>query len=143
MYSIEFSNFEWGPRPPQAPTWVRPWVGPRGAGKSTLVNRITRVFDKDDDHFAPERAQVSCKSYQFAHTILICELQLIFLLMVKLLDNSELTGTCFVREYQIPRNSNGICIYDTRSLSRNPEKDMKILQRWMTNGISHGEMVMW
>lgn len=92
-------------------------VGPRGAGKSTLVNRITRVFDKDDDHFAPERAQVSY--------------------------NSKSNGTCFVREYKIPRNSNGICIYDTRSLSRNPEKDFKILQRWMTKGISHGEMVMW
>jgi ABC-type branched-subunit amino acid transport system ATPase component len=36
-------------------------VGPRGSGKSTLVNRITRVFDKDDDPFAPDRAQVSCK----------------------------------------------------------------------------------
>ncbi|KAF8666273.1 hypothetical protein HU200_053696 [Digitaria exilis] len=31
----------------------------RGAGKSTLVNRITRVFDKDDDPFAPDRAQIS------------------------------------------------------------------------------------
>ncbi|KAM0840406.1 hypothetical protein ACQ4PT_059691 [Festuca glaucescens] len=92
-------------------------VGPRGAGKSTLVNRITRVFDKDDDHFAPERAQVSY--------------------------NSKSTGTCFLREYKIPRSSNGICLYDTRSLSTNPEKDFKILQRWMTKGISHGQMVMW
>uniref|UniRef100_A0ACD5U663 Uncharacterized protein n=1 Tax=Avena sativa TaxID=4498 RepID=A0ACD5U663_AVESA len=92
-------------------------VGPRGAGKSTLVNRITQVFDKDDYHFAPERAQVSY--------------------------NSKSDGTCFTREYKIPRYSNGICIYDTRSLSRNPEKDFKILQRWMTKGISHGEMVMW
>jgi predicted Ser/Thr protein kinase len=40
-------------------------VGPRGSGKSTLVNRITRVFDKDDDPFAPARALVSCKSYPF------------------------------------------------------------------------------
>ncbi|CAM0957263.1 unnamed protein product [Alopecurus aequalis] len=92
-------------------------VGPRGAGKSTLVNRITRVFDKDDDHFAPERAQVSY--------------------------NSKSNGTCFVREYKIPRNSNGICVYDTRSLSGNPEKDFKFLQRWVMKGISHGEMVMW
>uniref|UniRef100_A0ACD5TPQ7 Uncharacterized protein n=1 Tax=Avena sativa TaxID=4498 RepID=A0ACD5TPQ7_AVESA len=92
-------------------------VGPRGAGKSTLVNRITQVFDKDDDQFAPERAQVSY--------------------------NSKSEGTCFAQEYKIPRNSDGICIYDTRSLSKNPEKDFKILQRWMTKGISHGEMVMW
>ena len=40
-------------------------VGPRGSGKSTLVNRITRVFDKDDDPFAPARALVSCKSCPF------------------------------------------------------------------------------
>uniref|UniRef100_M8CH38 Uncharacterized protein n=1 Tax=Aegilops tauschii TaxID=37682 RepID=M8CH38_AEGTA len=92
-------------------------VGPRGAGKSTLVNRITRVFDKDDDPFAPERAQVSY--------------------------NSKSNGTSFIREYKIPRNSNGICICDTRSLSRNPEKDFKMLQRWMTKGVSHGEMVTW
>ncbi|KAM0903192.1 hypothetical protein ACQ4PT_018817 [Festuca glaucescens] len=92
-------------------------VGPRGAGKSTLVNRITRVFDKDDGHFSPDRAQVCY--------------------------NSKSNGTCFIQEYKIPRHSNGMCIYDTRSLSGNPEKDFKILQRWMTKGISHGEMVMW
>lgn len=92
-------------------------VGPRGAGKSTLVNRITQVFDKDDDHFIPDRAQVS--------------------------HNSKSNGTSFLREYTIPRNSNAICIYDTRSLSSNPEKDFRMLQRWMTKGISHGEMVTW
>jgi GTPase SAR1 family protein len=118
-------------------------VGPRGAGKSTLVNRITRVFDKDDDHFAPDRAQVSCKSYQFGRIISICEIPADFLVNITLLDNSKSDGTCFTREYKIPRNSNGICIYDTRSLSGNRERDFKILQHWMTKGISHGEMVMW
>lgn len=34
-------------------------VGSKGSGKSSLVNRISKVFD--DDKFAPERAQVSCK----------------------------------------------------------------------------------
>lgn len=33
-------------------------VGPKGAGKSSLVNRISRVFE--DDEFALERAQVTC-----------------------------------------------------------------------------------
>ncbi|KAM0903194.1 hypothetical protein ACQ4PT_018817 [Festuca glaucescens] len=55
-------------------------VGPRGAGKSTLVNRITRVFDKDDGHFSPDRAQVCY--------------------------NSKSNGTCFIQEYKIPRHSN-------------------------------------
>jgi len=88
-------------------------VGPRGAGKSTLVNRITRVFDKDDDPFAPDRAQVS--------------------------QNSKSNGTLFLREYPIPRNSTAICIYDTQSLSSNPQKNFNMLQHWMTKGISHGE----
>jgi len=88
-------------------------VGPRGAGKSTLVNRITRVFDKDDDPFAPDRAQVS--------------------------QNSKSNGTLFLREYPIPRNSTAICIYDTQSLSSNPQKNFNMLQQWMTKGISHGE----
>ncbi|RCV14353.1 hypothetical protein SETIT_2G418800v2 [Setaria italica] len=89
-------------------------VGPRGAGKSTLVNRITRVFDKDDDPSAPDRAQVS--------------------------GNSKSNGTVFLREYPVPRNSTAICIYDTQSLSCNPQNNFKTLQKWMTKGISHGEI---
>ncbi|TVU18499.1 hypothetical protein EJB05_34602 [Eragrostis curvula] len=89
-------------------------VGPKGAGKSTLVNRITRVFDKDDDPFAPDRVQVS--------------------------RNSKSKGTIFLREYPVPRNSNAICIYDTRSLSSNPEKNFNMVHQWMTKGVSHGEM---
>lgn len=33
-------------------------VGPKGSGKSSLINRISKVFE--DDKFAPARAQVSC-----------------------------------------------------------------------------------
>lgn len=41
-------------------------IGPRGSGKSSLVNKISRVFD--DDPFTPERAQVSCMfSFSFSH----------------------------------------------------------------------------
>lgn len=36
-------------------------IGPRGSGKSTLINRITRVFE--DDQSAPERAQVSREDF--------------------------------------------------------------------------------
>ncbi|OEL36078.1 hypothetical protein BAE44_0002903 [Dichanthelium oligosanthes] len=89
----------------------------RGAGKSTLVNRITRVFDKDDDPFAPDRAQVS--------------------------RNSKSNGTVFLWEYPVPRNSTAICIYDTESLSSYPQKNFKMLQQWMTKGISHREIVTW
>ncbi|URE17531.1 hypothetical protein MUK42_32029 [Musa troglodytarum] len=89
-------------------------VGPRGSGKSTLVNRITRVFD--DDLSAPDRAQVS-------HNL------------------SATRGTCFLQEYMIPRKSKSLCIYDTRSLATNLPHDFRLLQRWMTRGVSHGEMV--
>lgn len=33
-------------------------IGPKGSGKSSLVNRISKVFE--DDKFASERAQVTC-----------------------------------------------------------------------------------
>ncbi|KAK3140398.1 hypothetical protein QOZ80_5AG0400340 [Eleusine coracana subsp. coracana] len=92
-------------------------VGPRCSGKSTLVNRITRIFDKDDDPFAPDRVQVS--------------------------RNSKSNGTIFLREYPIPRNSNAICIYDTQSLSSNPKKNFEMLHQWLTKGVSHGEMTTW
>lgn len=35
-------------------------IGPKGSGKSSLINRISKVFE--EDHFTPERAQVSCIS---------------------------------------------------------------------------------
>lgn len=33
-------------------------VGPKGSGKSSLINKISKVFE--DDKFASERAQVTC-----------------------------------------------------------------------------------
>lgn len=36
-------------------------VGPKGAGKSSLVNKISRVIE--DDEFFPARAQESCIVY--------------------------------------------------------------------------------
>ncbi|CAJ2670091.1 unnamed protein product [Trifolium pratense] len=89
-------------------------VGPSGSGKSSLINRISKVFD--DDKFAPERAQISYNS-------LIGD------------------GTYFLREFMIPRESNSICLYDTRSLSDNSHENNKMLKNWMTKGLRHGEIV--
>ncbi|XP_008780962.1 uncharacterized protein LOC103700848 isoform X2 [Phoenix dactylifera] len=89
-------------------------VGPRGSGKSTLVNRITRVFQ--DDQFAPDRAQVS-------HNVSVTE------------------GSCFLQEYMIPRDSKKLCVYDTRSLSTFSSDNFKLLQDWMMHGVTHRQMV--
>lgn len=65
----------------------------------------------------------------------------IYLLMA---DNSlEGDGTYFLREYMIPRDSNSICLYDTRSLSDNSHENEnnKMLKNWMTKGVCHGELV--
>ncbi|TKY66181.1 hypothetical protein E2542_SST09048 [Spatholobus suberectus] len=91
-------------------------VGPSGSGKSSLINRISKVFE--DDKFAPARAQESYNS---------------------LLGD----GTYFLQEYMIPRDSNSICLYDTRSLSDNSDEDenIRMLKSWMTKGVHHGELV--
>lgn len=91
-------------------------VGPSGSGKSSLINRISKVFE--DDKFAPARAQESYNSLTG-------------------------DGTYFLQEYMVPRDSNSICLYDTRSLSDNSDKDknIKMLKGWMTKGVSHGELV--
>ncbi|XP_039142779.1 uncharacterized protein LOC120280108 [Dioscorea cayenensis subsp. rotundata] len=90
-------------------------VGPRASGKTSLVNRISRVFEDDD--FLPDRAQVSYNP-----------------------DISQ--GTFFLQEYMIPRNSKSFCIFDSRSLSMVPCENFKLLEKWMTHGVSHGEMVL-
>ncbi|XP_068323746.1 uncharacterized protein [Pyrus communis] len=90
-------------------------VGPKGSGKSSLVNRISKVFE--DDEFASERAQVSYNS-------------------------SVGEGTFFLHGYMIPRCSSSFCLYDTRSLSDNSLENIIILKHWMENGVRHGELVM-
>ncbi|XP_015582028.1 uncharacterized protein LOC8286081 isoform X2 [Ricinus communis] len=88
-------------------------VGPRGSGKSSLVNRISKVFD--DDKFAPERAQVSY-------------------------NPSAGEGTYFLQEYMIPGCSTSFCLYDTRGFFDNSYDNIEMLKYWMTRGVCHGEL---
>ncbi|KAL8496174.1 hypothetical protein ACS0TY_020043 [Phlomoides rotata] len=89
-------------------------IGPKGSGKSSLVNNISRALEND----APPsgRAQVS---YNYAAG----------------------EGTCFLHEYLIPRGSGSFCLYDTRSFSTDSSENQKMLKRWMTKGVRHGELV--
>jgi hypothetical protein len=89
-------------------------IGPKGSGKSSLVNRISRVFE--DDKFAPDRAQVSYNA-------------------------SVADGTYFLQECMIPRDSTSFCLYDTRSLSDESSTNREMLTHWMTRGVRHGELV--
>ncbi|KAA0026165.1 MMR_HSR1 domain-containing protein [Cucumis melo var. makuwa] len=89
-------------------------IGPKGSGKSSLINRISKVFE--EDHFAPERAQVSCNS-------------------------SGEGGTFFLHEYMILRKSKSFCLYDTRGLSDDPSDNIETLKQWMSKGVRHGELV--
>ncbi|XP_050936017.1 uncharacterized protein LOC103497586 isoform X5 [Cucumis melo] len=85
-------------------------IGPKGSGKSSLINRISKVFE--EDHFAPERAQVSCNS-------------------------SGEGGTFFLHEYMILRKSKSFCLYDTRGLSDDPSDNIETLKQWMSKGVRH------
>nr|XP_043635906.1 uncharacterized protein LOC122607050 isoform X2 [Erigeron canadensis] len=89
-------------------------IGPKGSGKSSLINRISRVFE--DDKFAPERAQVTYNS-------------------------SIRNGTSFLQEYMIPRSSTSFCLYDTRGFSNDLFENMEMIESWMTDGVCHGELV--
>lgn len=89
-------------------------IGPKGSGKSSLINRISRAFE--DDKFAPERAQVTYNSL-------------------------SANGTFFLQEYMIPRSSTSFCLYDTRSFSSDLSENLEMIKRWMMKGVSHGELV--
>ncbi|KAD4584373.1 hypothetical protein E3N88_21974 [Mikania micrantha] len=88
-------------------------IGPKGSGKSSLVNRISRVFE--DDKFAPDRAQATYNSS-------ICD------------------GTRFLQEYMIPRNSTSFCLYDTCGFSDVLYENLKMIEQWVTKGVCHGEL---
>ncbi|XP_019178483.1 PREDICTED: uncharacterized protein LOC109173662 isoform X14 [Ipomoea nil] len=89
-------------------------IGTKGSGKSSLVNKISAVFEPE--RFTPQRAQVS-------------------------FNPSIGAGTRFAHEYKIPRYAKSFCVYDTRSLSYKEFENEKMLKRWMTNGVRHGEPV--
>ncbi|KAJ6334019.1 hypothetical protein OIU78_011015 [Salix suchowensis] len=89
-------------------------IGPKGSGKSSLINRISKVFE--DDKFASERAQVSYNS-------------------------SAGDGTYFLQEYMIPRGSTSFCLYDTRGLSYDSYDSSITLKKWITEGVHHRELV--
>ncbi|XP_039031423.1 uncharacterized protein LOC120166136 isoform X2 [Hibiscus syriacus] len=89
-------------------------IGPKGSGKSSLVNRISRVFEDGD--FTPERAQVSY-------------------------NPSVGDGTYYLQEYMIPRGSASFCLYDTRGLSNDTSENINMIEYWMNKGVRHGELV--
>ncbi|KAK1437387.1 hypothetical protein QVD17_03178 [Tagetes erecta] len=89
-------------------------IGPKGSGKSSLVNQISRVFE--DDKFAPERAQVAYNS-------------------------SIRDGTCLLQEYMIPRNSTSFCLYDTPGFHNDLSVNLEMIIRCMTKGVRNGELV--
>ncbi|XP_012490894.1 uncharacterized protein LOC105803317 isoform X2 [Gossypium raimondii] len=89
-------------------------IGPKGCGKSSLVNKISRVLE--DDNFAPERAQISY-------------------------NPSVGDGTYYLQGYMIPRGSASFCLYDSRGLADGTSENINMIQNWMNNGVRHGEPV--
>lgn len=90
-------------------------VGPKGAGKSTLINNILRVLSHGNERL--DKAQVFYKS-------------------------SAESGSLFLQEYMVPGTSKAFCMFDSRGLLENVAEDFPILENWMSNGIQHGEMVL-
>lgn len=89
-------------------------IGPKGSGKSSLINRISKVFE--NHAFTSARAQ---ESY----------------------NPSVGDGTYFLQEHTIPRGSASFCLYDTRGLSNNLPENIRMIKRWMRKGVRHGELV--
>ncbi|XP_073135325.1 uncharacterized protein [Henckelia pumila] len=89
-------------------------IGPKGSGKSTLVNKTSDVLE--DSVFASERAQVSYGS-------------------------SGADATYFLHEYIIPTGFGSFCLYDSRSLSDDSSENVNVFEGWMTKGVRHGELV--
>ncbi|CAN6446092.1 unnamed protein product [Victoria cruziana] len=88
-------------------------VGPRGSGKSSLVNSLLRVFEREN--CLTGRAAVSY--------------------------NSAGNGTLFLQEYDFPLNSPSFCVYDTRSLSEDKNENLENIREWMVAGVRHGAPV--
>ncbi|XP_047941394.1 uncharacterized protein LOC125188528 isoform X2 [Salvia hispanica] len=88
-------------------------IGPKGSGKSSLINKISRVFE--DDVFQPARAQVSSNS-------------------------SPEDGTYFIHEYRIPINSVCFSLFDTRGLSDDSSENLNMIEPWMTEGVRNRKM---
>ncbi|PIA35912.1 hypothetical protein AQUCO_03400064v1 [Aquilegia coerulea] len=78
-------------------------IGPKGSGKSSLVNRILRVFED---------------------------------------NSSDEDGTLYLHEYMIPKDSTSFCIYDTRGLFEDSYDNYEMIERWMTEGVRHGELAL-
>lgn len=122
-------------------------VGPKGAGKSGLVNKITRVIQ--DDEFAPARAQESCTHILIIIHFLFLKMKttrLVFLLPLIFADGMPSNGgTFFVQEYMFPRGgSASFCLFDTRGLSQISSSDnTSMIEQWITKGVHHGEPVIW
>lgn len=89
-------------------------IGPKGSGKSSLINKISGAFE--DNTVRSDRAQVSYNSCPG-------------------------DGTYFLREYVIPKVSGSLRLYDTRGLSFDSSENRKMIERWMTKGVRHGELV--
>nr|GMD12262.1 Phosphate import ATP-binding protein like [Ipomoea batatas] len=91
-------------------------IGIKGSGKSSLVNKISDVFESE--RFTPQRAQVS--------------------------PNPSVGGcTCFAHGYKILSSEKSFCVYDAQSLSYNQSENENMLKHWMTNGVDHEEPFIW